>query len=100
MSMGSRDIMWACSMLSSRLSLGRPIITSNIHGCLEAVDEGDADVALCDGYLSEYLIRQNQQYSNLEIQSVVNKDHDISMVYSSQMPEEFVGIVDKTITTI
>lgn len=68
--------------------------------CLEAVDEGDADVALCDGYLSEYLIRQNQQYSNLEIQSVVNKDHDISMVYSSQMPEEFVGIVDKTITTI
>ena len=47
--------------------------------CLRAVNQGKADAAICDGYLSEYLLGSNLRLNKLEIRSVLNDTHVIYM---------------------
>ena len=47
--------------------------------CLYAVKEGKADAAMCDGYLTEYLLGSDLRLNRLEIRSVLNDAHIIYM---------------------
>lgn len=68
--------------------------------CLDAVAKGKADAALCDGYLSEYLLGKDANYSTLKIQAVLNVDHEISMVTAKNISPEALSIIRKTMPNI
>lgn len=68
--------------------------------CLSAVAQGEADAALCDGYLSEYLLGKEVAYSELRIESVLNVDHEIRMVMAEDVSQPLFSIIKKTMPTI
>ena len=67
--------------------------------CLNAVKEGKADAALCDGYLAEYQLSTVMGYYNMEIRRVLNQEHGISMTVRSE-DAQLAGILNKIIMTI
>ena len=68
--------------------------------CLDAVRKGTADAALCDGYLTEYLLSTQLQYAKMEVKSVLSGEHDISMVIRQDEIPVINGILSKTATVI
>ena len=68
--------------------------------CLDAVVKGEADAAVCDGFLAEYLLGKDVSYSNLRIESVLNFDHEIRMVMSQEAPEELISVIRKSLPEI
>lgn len=67
--------------------------------CLDAVKEGTADAALCDGYLAEYQLSAEMRYYKLEIRRVLNQEHGVSMTLRSS-DTQLIGILNKTLLTI
>lgn len=67
--------------------------------CLNAVKEGSADAALCDGYLAEYQLSTVMGYYNMEIRRVLNLEHGISMTVCGE-DTQLAGILNKIIMTI
>lgn len=68
--------------------------------CLEALKQGDIDAVLCDGYLAEYLLSTEVQYSGLEVKSVLSGAHKVSVVIRDDGDYVFKGILVKAISTI
>lgn len=68
--------------------------------CLTVLDDGNADGVLCDGYLAEYLISTQMKYSDLEINNVLNGEHEVYMVIRNERDSALEGILTKTITSI
>lgn len=46
--------------------------------------EGQADAAVCDGYLAEYLLGSQLRFNKMEIQSVLSDVHSIYMVVADR----------------
>lgn len=67
--------------------------------CIEAVKDGKADAALCDGYLAEYLLSAEMKYFNLEIRSVLSGQHGVSMAVRGD-ETLLAGILNKTLFSI
>ena len=64
-------------------AMGRPLITSNIHGCMEAVLDGETGY-LCEVKNSESLMHQMERFMNLSYQqkcSMGKKSHDYVAEY-------------------
>lgn len=67
---------------------------------LEAVRKGKADAALCDGYLAEYLLSTELRYNKMEVKSVLNGAHAISLAIRDDEDTALKGILEKTIVHI
>ena len=65
---------YADSVLNTSLN-----ICETQQDCLVQVRKGIADAALCDGYLVEYLLSSELQYSNLDIDNVLNRNYTIHL---------------------
>lgn len=68
--------------------------------CLYAVNDGKADAALCDGYLSEYLLGSNLRLNKLEIRSVLNDTHVIYMAVKEDTDSQLLGILNKELLEV
>ena len=68
--------------------------------CLYAVKEGTADAAVCDGYLSEYLLGSDLRLNSLEIKSVLNDTHTIYMAVKDEADSLLLGILNKELTEV
>ena len=68
--------------------------------CLYAVNEGKADAAVCDGYLSEYLLGSNLRLNKLEIRSVLNDTHIIYMAVKEGANASLLGILNKELMEV
>lgn len=77
------------------------LITCNTQQeCLTMINNGDADVAICGGYLTEHLLRTEIQYSNLEIRTVLNAEQLVYMELTPEAPTSLKEILSKTITSV
>lgn len=76
---------------------GRPVITSNIHGCMEAVDNSTSGY-LCEKQNEEDLYRALQKFVALPC----NKGKDMGLAGRKRMEEMFDrrGIVKKTVAQL
>lgn len=68
--------------------------------CLYAVNEGKADAAMCDGYLSEYLLGSNLRLNGLEIKSVLNDAHMIYMAVKDEENSPLLRIFNKELLDV
>jgi len=68
--------------------------------CLYAVNEGKADAAICDGYLSEYLLGSNLRLNKLEIRSVLNDAHVIYMAVKEDAEPLLLQILNKELIEV
>lgn len=68
--------------------------------CLYAVNEGKADAAICDGYLSEYLLGSNLRLNKLEIRSVLNDAHVIYMAVKDDADSPLLSILNKELIEV
>ena len=68
--------------------------------CLRAVSQGKADAAICDGYLSEYLLGSNLRLNKLEIRSVLNDTHVIYMAVKAGTDIPLLGILNKELMEV
>lgn len=76
------------------------VIYETQQKCMEAVLSGEVDAAICDGYLTEYLLGSMAEYKELEIKSVLNIDHEIGMVLSGKDSRVLTQIVEKVVSPI
>lgn len=67
--------------------------------CIDAVREDTVDAVLCDGYLTEYLMRTEFRYENLQIKNVFSSEYSISMAVRAE-DELLFGILEKTVPGI
>lgn len=75
------------------------LVFDNQQLCLDAVKEGKADAALCDGYLAEYQLSVEMRYYNLEIRRVLNQEHGVSMTVRDE-DTLLAGVLNKTLLTV
>lgn len=68
--------------------------------CLEAVRSGEADAALCDGYLAEYLLGSGFRFNNMEIHSVLSEVHPIYMAVKGEENSLLLDIFNKELLTV
>ncbi|MDE5823438.1 MAG: transporter substrate-binding domain-containing protein, partial [Lachnospiraceae bacterium] len=68
--------------------------------CLYAVNEGKADAAICDGYLSEYLLGSDLRLNKLEIRSVLNAAHVIYMAVKDDADSPLLSILNKELLEV
>lgn len=78
---------------------GEVVLFDTQQECLDAVREGKADAALCDGYLAEYQLSAEMRYYNLEIRRVLNQEHGVAMTVRSD-DTLLAAILNKTMVTI
>ncbi|MDE6590004.1 MAG: transporter substrate-binding domain-containing protein, partial [Oscillospiraceae bacterium] len=75
------------------------VVFDRQQDCLDAVRAGKADAALCDGYLAEYQLSADMRYHSLEIRSVLNKEHVVSMAVRDE-DTLLASILNKTLMTV
>lgn len=77
------------------------ILTVNTQrDCFNLLIGDMADAALCDGYISENLLRTDLRYQDLEIVNVLNVDHTVHMVIRQDADPALEGILLKSIAPI
>ena len=67
---------------------------------LNAVREGDADAAICDGYLAEYLLGSQLRFNGMEIHSVLSDVHSIYMLVADNENSLLLGILNKELLEV
>lgn len=67
--------------------------------CLPLLKNGEVDAVLCDGYLAEYLLKNEFQYNNFQIKNVISSGYFISLAVREE-DTYLSGILNKTISTI
>lgn len=70
------------------------------HACLEAVDAGKADAAVCDGYLAEYLLGSKFSFGKMEIYSVLSDVHPVYMALSEDASPLLASILNKELSEV
>ncbi|RKI80484.1 EAL domain-containing protein [bacterium 0.1xD8-71] len=68
--------------------------------CLYAVESGEADAALCDGYLAEYLMGTRLSLGKLEIHSVLNDSRVVYMAVKEDQESPLLGILNKELLAV
>ncbi len=67
---------------------------------LYAVKAGQADAAMCDGYLAEYLLGSQLRFNKMEIRSVLSDAHSIFMVVAEQENALLISILNKELIEV
>ena len=67
---------------------------------LNALKNGDADAAICDGYLAEYLLGSQLRFNQMEIHSVLSDVHSICMLVSDNEDSPLLGILNKELIEV
>lgn len=68
--------------------------------CLQAVRAGEAEAALCDGYLAEYLLGSSLRLGQLEIHTVLSDVRSIRMVVQDDGESLLPGILNKELLEV
>ncbi len=68
--------------------------------CLYAVKSGEADAAMCDGYLAEYLLGSELRFNNMEIHTVLSEVHPIYMAVKEDVDSPLLGILNKELLRV
>lgn len=68
--------------------------------CIEAVDSGRADAAVCDGYLAEYLLGSQFSFGKMEINSVLSDVHPIYMAVKEDDSCPLADILNKVLPEV
>lgn len=76
------------------------LILQSPEECLQAVRAGDAEAALCDGYLAEYLLGSSLRLGQLEIHTVLSDVRCIRMVVQDDEESPLLGILNKELLEI
>ena len=61
---------------------------------------GEADAAMCDGYLAEYLLGSQLRFNKMEIHSVLSDVHSIYMVVADDEESPLLGILNKELLEV
>ena len=67
---------------------------------LTAVMTGEADAAICDGYLAEYLLGSQFRFNKMEIHSVLSDVHSICMLVADNEDSPLLGIINKELLEV
>ena len=67
---------------------------------LNAVKDGEADAAICDGYLAEYLLGSQLRFNKMEIHSVLSDVHSICMLVADNEDSPLLGILNKELLEV
>lgn len=67
---------------------------------LYAVKNSDADAAMCDGYLAEYLLGSQLSFNRMEIRSVLSDVHNIYMATADDNDSPLLGILNKELPEV
>ena len=67
---------------------------------LTAVMTGEADAAICDGYLAEYLLGSQLRFNKMEIHSVLSDVHSICMLVADNEDSSLLGIINKELLEV
>ena len=70
------------------------------RACLDLLESGAVDAALCDAYLAEDLLRTVLQYQDLHIINVLNIEHCLHMVIRQDEDPCLERILSKSVTPI
>ncbi len=76
------------------------MILDSQEACLYAVESGEADAALCDGYLAEYLMGTRFSLGKLEIYSVLNDSRVVYMAVKADEESLLLGILNKELLAV
>lgn len=69
------------------------------QNCMNALVESMTDGVLCSAYLAEHLLRTEIRYSDLQIESVLQREYPVTMLVRDS-DIELAGIMNKTLTVI
>ena len=75
------------------------ILCDRQQECLTKVLNGDADGAVCDSYLAEYLLSARVRFGDLKVQSMLSSEHDIYMMVRAD-DSPLISILDKKLWKI
>ena len=81
---------YAESVVSSKM-----VICDTQRECLAQLRSGQADAVLCDGYLVEYLLSSELQYSNLDIDNVLNSNYTVHLAVKRDSGQPLENILQK-----
>lgn len=73
---------------------------TTVEACFMLIIKGDADGALCDGYLAEHLMSTDDTYSTLEINNVLNGVNKVYSVIRKEETSELKDILNKVIVPL
>ena len=76
------------------------MILDSQEACLYEVESGEADAALCDGYLAEYLMGTRFSLGKLEIYSVLNDSRVVYMAVKADEESPLLGILNKELLAV
>ncbi len=76
------------------------LIRESPEACLWAVRANEAEAALCDGYLAEYLLGSNLGLGQLEIHTVLSDVHSVRMAVRDDGDSLLPGILNKELIEI
>lgn len=76
------------------------LILESPEECLQAVRAGDAEAALCDGYLAEYYLGSSLSLGQLEIHTVLSDVRSIRMAVYDGGESLLLGILNKELLDI
>lgn len=68
--------------------------------CLYAVQSGEADAAVCDGYLAEYMLGAELPLRKLEVNSVLSDVHIVYMAVKDNEESPLRGILNKELMEV
>lgn len=81
-------------------SQAKLLVLESPEECLRAVRGGEAEAALCDGYLAEYLLGSNLRFGRLEIHTVLSDVHSVRMAVRDDEDSLLLGILNKELLEI
>lgn len=76
------------------------LVRESPEACLWAVRANEAEAALCDGYLAEYLLGSNLGLGQLEIHTVLSDVHRVRMAVRDDEESLLPGILNKELLEI
>ncbi|MDE6664497.1 MAG: EAL domain-containing protein [Lachnospiraceae bacterium] len=78
----------------------RLLLYSSQLESLNAVMNGEADAAISDGYLAEYLLGSQLRFNKMEIHSVLSDVHSICMLVADNEDSPLLGILNKELLDV
>lgn len=82
------------------VTAGTDVITfENQQECIDALDAGEVDAVICNGYFVENLMRTDLKYDDMQIKTVLNIDYSISIAIPADQTQ-LTDILEKVVAKI
>lgn len=82
------------------VTAGTDVITfENQQECIDALDAGEVDAVICNGYFVENLMRTDLKYDDMQIKTVLNIDYSISIAIPGDQTQ-LTDILEKVVAEI